>query len=169
MQQVNQRTPRIKLAPQSTSAVIKWRHSPAAQQLRISSAAAELRGPCKSTPCPPKVGGGWRGIVGEGWCEVDERVNGWWVVGGLNKLYACLPIGVSMSMSAGSSESAPLFHAIFKLIRPTSSTFIIENENISIIHSHMPAHAFYSDTCLCIIATFNTFVLGRGIESERRR
>jgi len=88
-------------------------------------------------------------------------------------LYACLPIGVSMSMSAGSSESAPLFHAIFKLIRPTSSTFIIENENISIIHSHMPAHtdalSFYSDTCLCIIATFNTFVLGRGIESERRR
>jgi len=59
MQQVNQRTPRIKLAPQSTSAVIKWRHSPAAQQLRISSAAAELRGPCKSTPCPQKwaVGG----------------------------------------------------------------------------------------------------------------
>lgn len=121
MQQVNQRTPRIKLAPQSTNAVIKWRHPPAAQLLRSSSGTAELRGPCKSTPDPQK-----------------------WVVGGagggLNKLYACLTIGVSMSMSAAPSESASLFRAIFKLIRPTSSTFIIENENISIIHSSMPAH-----------------------------
>lgn len=42
MQQVNQRTPRIKLAPLSMDAVIKWRGSLGAeQQQRCGSAVAE--------------------------------------------------------------------------------------------------------------------------------
>nr|DAA02397.1 TPA_inf: HDC05573 [Drosophila melanogaster] len=71
MQQVNQRTPRIKLAPQSTNAVIKWRHPPAAQLLRSSSGTAELRGPCKSTPDPQKWVVGGAG----GWLLVGDLIN----------------------------------------------------------------------------------------------